>query len=349
MKAKSKNDDFIVAPSAQHTSQYVSSRGANTSSLPVLSTKKEGVLTQHTGNDLRALACRWIKIEISGLSAHTIEARARDLKKFLMFYEHLNANYSASELTPRDVKMFIDETCRQGYALSSCNRFLGTIRAFGNWLYNDLKVTEVNPTKGIREFNLPEITPRTIDDKTWHRLKKSGDKLVRQKGNAIAVRDRALMEVLNSSSARISEVLNCKLDQIVGKVLKNVVCKGGVIRNIKLKKEAMLLLTDYIKSYRKSETDFIFVTKNGNQLDRVNAWKSIKRIAKFAAVNHGDDEIASTSCHSYRHRGAFKVYELTRDLLAVKRKLGHRSTRHLEIYCLSPDVDRKEDQVLEQI
>ena len=167
----------------------------------------------------------------------------------------------------------------------------------------------------------------------YHRLRKSADLLASRDRHAHAqgVRDRALMELLNSSGLRIAEVLNLRLPQVEGRHLKSVWCKGNRVRDVLISKEAAGLLQDYILNYRSDGEDFVFLNRDGRQLSRNGAADAFNKIAALANISLTDTEKIKLHPHRLRHRHAKKARDRMGDIFAQKR-LGHSSGRYIERY-----------------
>src|ERR1035437_2172196 len=107
--------------------------------------------------DLPNLILKYFQEEVVGRSVHTLYARKVDLAKFCLFYRSLNGHLRASELMPRDVKLFLNDLQSRGYAANTSNRHLGSIRAFGTWLLEN-GVVRIHPCKSIRDLHV-ELGP----------------------------------------------------------------------------------------------------------------------------------------------------------------------------------------------
>jgi site-specific recombinase XerD len=149
-----------------------------------------------------------------------------------------------------------------------------------------------------------------------------------------------MLAALNASGLRISELLNLRLHQFVGKRFVNVLCKGGKIRTILIMQEAATLIREYVERYRTSASDYLFTNRYGDKLSRNGIAGALQRIASHANVNLSADDQIELRPHLLRHRHAYKARSAHGDVFAAKR-LGHSSLKHLERYAgLSEDEEQ---------
>lgn len=275
---------------------------------------------------------RYFQEEISGLSPLTAKAKQYDLEKFLTFYQGMNGHSNLQEWLPRDTKLFIDELQKQNYAPSTCNRILATVRAFGRWLRDEGEINH-DPCRKIRELQLPAFEPKRIDDQDFHRLLKTSDVLTMTRRHEAAqdFRNKAMIVLLNNSGLRIHEILSLRLWQLEekGKKLVQVKCKGSKVRNVRISKECVEILLEYISSYRISQTDFLFVNRYGQKLSRNGIAKALNKIASIASASL--PEKIKVTPHRFRHRHGYNARKLKGDVFAASR-LGHSTLNYIGRY-----------------
>ncbi|MGE0632128.1 MAG: tyrosine-type recombinase/integrase [Pseudobdellovibrionaceae bacterium] len=297
--------------------------------LPI---KIEHSIQHMENNDLPTLIIRYFQEEVVGRSPLTLYARKIDLAKFCMFYQNLNGHLRAKELMPRDVKLFLNglESC--GYAANTINRHLGSIRAFGSWLLEN-GIVRVHPCRSIKDLHVDLGPPKAPRDKEYHRLRKAADVLAEASPYEFSqgFRNLTLLEALNSSGLRISEILSIELHQFSGRKLHNVHCKGGKIRSLSIRTEACDLISEYINQHRTNGSNFLFTSKTGQRLDRTSVWKALKKIARFASASLPAEKKIDLHPHMLRHRHGFKSREAKDAVFAAKR-LGHSSLNFIQRY-----------------
>lgn len=309
--------------------------------------KNENSVQHMNPEDLPALIIRYFQEEVVGRSSHTLYARKADLTKFCSFYRSLNGHLRAKELMPRDTKLFINDLQAQGYAANSINRHLGSVRAFGSWLLAN-GFLKVHPCRAIKDLHVDLGPPKAPRDREYHRLRKTADALV----NASCSRDSqnfrnlVILETLNASGLRISELLSIKLSQLKGKKFHNVLCKGNKIRSVSIKAETCDLIEDYIEHYRINGSDYLFTSKNGQHLDRITVWKALKKIAQVASATLSPEERMTLHPHMLRHRHGFKARE-AKDAVFAATRLGHSSLNFVQRY--SQEIHEEERELIEQM
>ena len=145
-------------------------------------------------------------------------------------------------------------------------------------------------------------------------------------------RDRALLEVLYASGARVSEAIGLTTDAIEPELrVLRLTGKGRKTRVVPAGRRAAEALTNWIEGGRRqlanaSTTREVFLTRSGKPLDRTNAWRRIQAAALRAGLSQ------SISPHTLRHSFATHLIEGGADLRSVQEMLGHASIRTTEVY-----------------
>ncbi len=331
-----------------HNSSYPNQ--VQTGLLPVargLLNKPENVGDFGSDKNLAALAHAYLDAEIVGIkSPLTLKAKVQDLKKFLAFFQATNGHLNTTTWLPRDTKLFIEVLAREQYAAATSNRVLATLKSFVKWLASKGAV-QLDPCRGVHEIQVMPSPPKWINDLDYHRLRKSADFLASRNVHAHSqgVRDRALLEVLNSSGLRIAEILNLRASQLHGRCLRQVLCKGNRVRDVLITKEAAGLLHDYL-TQRLAGAGFLFLNRDGEQLSRNGAANALNKIAAQASVSLPDEEKIRLHPHRLRHRHAKKARDRMGDIFAQKR-LGHTSGRYLERYTRLSE--KEEEEIIETL
>lgn len=161
-----------------------------------------------------------------------------------------------------------------------------------------------------------------------------------------AQRDRALLEVLYACGARISEAIGLSTRGIEPSLrVLRLLGKGNKERIVPLGARAREALDVWLSDGRASRVGFtrreeVFLSKSGRPLDRVNAWRIVKRHALAAGLP------AEISPHTLRHSFATHLLSGGADLRSLQEMLGHASIRTTEIYT---HVDIDEMKSLHQL
>lgn len=309
--------------------------------------KNENSMQHMDDDELPQLIIRFFQEEVVGRSPNTLYARKNDLSKFCLFYFHLNGHLRVKGLMPRDVKLFLNDLENRDYAPNSINRHLGSIRVFGSWLFEN-RFVSVHPCKSIRDLRVDLGPPKAPRDKEYHRLRKAADALAEGVNyeHSQGFRDMVIMESLNASGLRISELLSIELSQFHSKKFHNVRCKGGKVRSVSLKTETCELIEEYITHYRVKGGNRLFTSKNGQQLDRITVWKAFKKIADFASIGLPPEEKINLHPHRLRHRHGYQSRK-AKDAVFTAARLGHSSLNFVQRY--SQETAEEERDLIEQI
>ena len=151
----------------------------------------------------------------------------------------------------------------------------------------------------------------------------------------LTLRNRALLEVLYSTGARISEAVGLDVDD-VDTHTRSVLLrgKGGKQRLVPIGRPAVSALEAYLVrgrpelARRGKGTPAIFLNSRGGQLSRQSAWQVLQDAAERAGIS------ASVSPHTLRHSFATHLLEGGADVRVVQELLGHASVTTTQIYTL---------------
>ena len=265
-----------------------------------------------------------------GLSAHTIAAYRRDLELYLSRLEEIGIQDLAA-LRRSDVGDFAAWlAARPGrpLAASSRARILSSVRglhrfALEEGLVEDDVAHDVVPPK------LPMTLPKAIT------VEQMGALLEASRGEELAqMRDRALLELLYATGARISEAVDLTVDDVLDAEVVRLTGKGSKQRMVPLGRYAREAVDDYLVrarpelSRRGRATPALFLGVRGGRLSRQSAWLVIRAVAEKAGL---DQEI---SPHTFRHSFATHLLAGGADVRVVQELLGHASVATTQIYTL---------------
>lgn len=269
-----------------------------------------------------------------GLSANTLAAYRRDLDVWL---GHLAARgvRTPGDVTETDVAQFV-AALRTGAAggrpraASSIARSLAAVRGLHRFLAAE-GALDADPTSGVSPPRLPARLPKAITVTEVELLLEAAS----LGGDAAAIRDRALLEVLYGTGARISEAVGLDLDDLdPDEGVVRLRGKGGKERLVPLGSYAGEALAAYrvrarpelVRSGR--GTPALFVNRRGGRLSRQSAWAVIRRAAERARLT------SRISPHTLRHSFATHLLEGGADVRVVQELLGHASVTTTQIYTL---------------
>jgi len=135
-----------------------------------------------------------------------------------------------------------------------------------------------------------------------------------------------LMQTICSTGIRVSELRFITVEA-VDRGIAEINCKGKR-RQVFLPKELRKMLSQYLRS-QKRKSGAVFVTKNGNPLDRSNIWSDMKKLCKSAGVSE-----KKVFPHNLRHLFARTFYSLQKDVVRLADILGHSSINTTRIYTM---------------
>jgi integrase/recombinase XerD len=270
-----------------------------------------------------------LKLE-RGSSLHTCQAYQRDLARFADFL----TDRTASSFSREDIERWLG-WLRDTEQLSprSISRALSAVRSFGGWLVRDQR----RPDEPARLVPLPRLgrpLPVVLDQPAAEALVETpeGDR-------ALAVRDRAMLEVLYGSGLRVTELVTLQLGDLhLAEGYLRTTGKGSKTRLVPLSAAAISALQAWLgpprdelvakatrKGLRRLPTE-VFITARGKRLTRQGFWKNLKRDALAAGL------AKSTSPHKLRHSFATHLLDGGADLRSVQAMLGHADLATTQIY-----------------
>jgi len=153
-------------------------------------------------------------------------------------------------------------------------------------------------------------------------------------GTALALRDRALLELLYGTGARISEAVGLDVDDLATEGVVRLRGKGGRERVVPVGSYAHAALEAYLVRARPQLTEAgigtpaVFVNARGGRLSRQSAWTVLAKAADRAGVT------ADVSPHTLRHSFATHLLDGGADVRVVQELLGHASVTTTQVYTL---------------
>jgi integrase/recombinase XerD len=290
-------------------------------------------------NSLSHLATVYLVTEVAGQSAATVDAKHRDLQRFLTFYQNLYKHDRPDEWFVSVTKAFFKALQQERLAQASLVRIYATVRHFARWLHRKFPTLFPLgcPTDGVK----PPAEP-TADWKGLTRLEElrllnavQTLRVRRGTGTDQGLRNHALLAALLGSGLRVSEMVHLERDQYTGKGFTCVQTKGGVIRDcVPLHRDARQMLDEWLMA-RQDASPALFLTRTGRKLSRREAYGIIQRIAAQANAHLPEAEQMDVSPHVLRHTFLRKLAE-TKGVHYAREASGHQSDRYIWRY-VKPD------------
>ena len=269
----------------------------------------------------------YLKIE-KGLAPLTVSAYATDIGQFAEFLAKRKRTLLKARRS--DMRNFIQQLFANSVDGRSVGRKLSALRHLYRYLLLD-KLIEHDPTLNIDSPKQWKVLPKALArDEMEAILSGSHPASDRQRDEAIALRNRAMLEVFYAGALRVSEIIGIKLEDLkldVGYVL--VRGKGDKERIVPLGKSAQQALAEYMKEARnvlmgRNSSPLLFLGRRARKLTRQRVWQ-IVRTASLSAGRHA-------SPHMLRHSCATHMVENGADLRTVQTILGHADISTTQIY-----------------
>jgi integrase/recombinase XerD len=274
-----------------------------------------------------------------GLAANTLSSYRRDLRRYLA---HLAARDvgTPEQVTEADVSAFL-VLLREGdddhppLAANSAARAVVAVRGFHRFLLREGS-TASDPARGVRPPPPPKRLPKAIsvEDVAALLAAAGADETPR------ALRDRALLELLYGSGARISEAVGLDVDELdLGAGTVRLLGKGGKERIVPVGSYAREAVSAYLVRGRPALAaagtgpPALFLNARGGRLSRQSAWTVLRAAAERAGVRR------AISPHTLRHSFATHLLDGGADVRVVQELLGHASVTTTQVYTLVT-VDR---------
>ncbi len=257
-----------------------------------------------------------------GLSKHTVAAYRRDLTA-LGEYCAERSLPAWSALAASDLRRFAAGAHRSGLAPRTVQRRLAGARSFFNYLEKEGGLTH-NPARGVKAPRPPRLLPRTLDLDQVTRL------LDIPPANAMACRDRAMLELMYSSGLRLAEMTTLDLGGIdLSEGLIRVTGKGRKTRILPVGRKAIEAVKAWLKRRAEMaavEESALFVGARGRRISASSVQARIDYWARRAGLP------VHVHPHMLRHSFATHLLESSGDLRAVQELLGHADISTTQVY-----------------
>jgi integrase/recombinase XerD len=267
-----------------------------------------------------------------GLAANSIAAYRRDLAKFSIFL----GSKSLSEVDSNTINDFEISLREAKLSVASINRVDSTLRSFFKHLQQEYgyadPTLEIAPQKSARRL------PKAL---TISQIVSMIDVAYRE-GQPITARDQAMLELLYSSGARVSELIGINVND-----LSSIDTSDGKVTTLKLRgkgsKERIVPLGSFAKkavenylvrvrpelaSKNSKVTSALFLNSRGSRISRQSAWQMVLDAADAAGITE------HVSPHVFRHSYATHLLDGGADIRVVQELLGHASVTTTQIYTL---------------
>jgi integrase/recombinase XerD len=271
-----------------------------------------------------------------GLAANTLTSYRRDLRRYLEFLDEQGVT-DVDAIDEQMVSAFLMRL-REGdddhpaLSATSAGRTVVAVRGFHKFCVTDGLATG-DPAAGVRPPSPARRLPKALPLADVEAILETAGSA----GTTLALRDRALLEVLYGTGARISEAVGLDVDD-VDRVEAAVVLrgKGGKERIVPIGSYALTAVDAYLTRARPElatvgtgeRAGALFLNARGGRLSRQSAWTVLAKAADRAGVTR------DVSPHTLRHSFATHLLEGGADVRVVQELLGHASVTTTQIYTL---------------
>src|SRR5437588_923811 len=269
----------------------------------------------------------YLKVE-KGLAALTVSAYSTDIGQFAGFLQKRKRTLRSARRN--DVRDFLQELFANQLDGRSVGRKLSALRHFYRYLLLDSLISH-DPTLNIDSPKQWKVLPKSLAREEMDAmLEKPQPPFNRKLDEAIAARDRAMLEVLYAGALRVSEIIGVKIEDLkldLGYVL--VRGKGDKERVVPLGKSAVDVVTEYMRQARTAlaagkSSPLLFLGRGARRLRRQRVWEMVRA----ASATTG----RRASPHMLRHSCATHMVENGADLRTVQTILGHADISTTQVY-----------------
>lgn len=269
----------------------------------------------------RFLDALWLE---RGLSENTLSAYRSDLQGLSLWLQEKGLDLHAA--ARHDLLYYLQQRVEQGASPRSSARLLSSLRRFYRYLVRE-RLLEEDPSARIEAPKLGRSLPDSLTEEEVERLLAAP-----LTGEALGLRDRAMLEVLYASGLRVTELVSLLLPQVnLQQGLVKIIGKGNKERLVPLGEEALNWLERYLREARgvllgARQSEVLFPSRRGTAMSRQAFWQLIKRYALKAQIDK------PLSPHTLRHAFATHLLNHGADLRVVQLLLGHSSLSTTQIY-----------------
>ena len=271
----------------------------------------------------------WLRVE-RGRAANTVASYRRDLHRAGAFLAARRSSLLAAG--SKDLTAFVADLQASGEAAASTARRLAALRMYYGHMVAE-GVLDTNPTSHLEGIRVAAGVPKPLTLGETERL------LAAVTGEAPAdERDRAMLEFLYATGARISEACGLNMDDIdLRERVVRLFGKGSKERLVPIGRVACEALRAYMEdgarsslqplSWRKADDRVaVFLTNTGRRMNRQKAWDVVRTAGLRAGI------AGEMSPHVLRHTCATHMLEHGADLRIVQEMLGHATISTTQIY-----------------
>ena len=269
----------------------------------------------------------YLKVE-KGLSTLTVSAYTRDIGQFAAILDR--SKRTLLNARREDVRHFLQQLFANSVDGRSVARKLSALRHLYRFLLLDKRINR-DPTLNIPLPKQWKILPKSLARDEIDTMLELGETCAPVRlTSALAIRNRAMLEVFYAGALRVSEIISLKMEDLkldMGYVL--VRGKGDKERIVPLGRSAQEALFVYLGESRpqfaaKRNSPYLFIARGAKKLTRQRVWQMV------SAKSNSTGRHASP--HMLRHSCATHMVENGADLRTVQTILGHADISTTQVY-----------------
>ena len=271
----------------------------------------------------------WMRVE-QGRSDRTIEAYGRDIAQYESYLATAKSN--SRVVKPAVIEKYVGQLRANERAPKSIARQFAAIRMFHRFMLDEGLRTD-NPTSFIDGVKVPSGIPKALSEEEVELLLNAVTGV-----DSLAVRDRALLEFLYATGARVSEACGLSMSDLdMESNVARVFGKGSKERIVPFGRHAKESLESWLGAggrpmlcpqqwAKRDHADAVFLGSRGTRLSRQAAWGIVRKYAMLAGIK------SELSPHVLRHSCATHMLVHGADLRIVQELLGHASVSTTQVY-----------------
>ncbi len=258
-------------------------------------------------------------------SPNTIDAYYRDVHRFCDYLAQHNIEF-VDDVTRGNAASYIRFLAELELCPKSIARNISSLRTFWNFLITN-KFCENEPFEGVdlpkTARNLPDVLSVEETETLLSAVKID---------SALGLRDKALLEFMYSTGARVSETTGIAITDIyVDMEFVRLFGKGSKERLVPIAQSSLYWVQRYIRDgrpqiARSDSGGIVFLNAHGKKLSRMGVWKIVRKWAEYSHIRE------DVHPHTLRHCFATHLLEGGADLRAVQQMIGHESITTTQIY-----------------
>ncbi|MEV7604904.1 tyrosine recombinase XerC [Paenarthrobacter sp. NPDC089322] len=275
-------------------------------------------------------------------SEHTVRAYLADVRSLLAFAVQEGVS-QLGQLQLGTLRRWLGAQSEAGMARSTLARRAATARSFTQWAMRE-ELIAVDPAIRLQAPKREKSLPGVLQQQQISRMVTSLDDAAAD-GGAMAVRNRAIVELLYATGIRVGELADLDIDDLdPDRRTLRVLGKGNKERTVPFGVPAAVAVDDWLRRGRPAVVTgksgpALFLGVRGNRIDPRQVRSVVEELL------HALGDTSATGPHALRHSAATHLLDGGADLRAVQEILGHSSLATTQIYThVSVDRLRKSYQ-----